>query len=661
MSNAVGTTSTDSRKTNWLQTINTKLRSWLLRFNTLRSQLLLSFFLLSILPVVAVMLASVVSGLTTGQRQSFDQLESVATLKEAQVKSWVASRHEALNSELNSRTLPLFPFVLPSLGFSQLSDDSSDRLRVIFQESVATQQIFDSLFVLTPDGEVVVSTEPAHEGEAFSSSPYFQENFPGNFVEPIRFDRDAGQVITTFFQHVRQGDDVIAVIGGRADMSSLNHLMAERAGLGETGETYLVDAASTLITDARFAGYAIGNEIHSEAVAAALTAPDSAAAGELTYSSYRNESVFGVYRWLPEVDLALLAERDQSEALAPALVNLGIAALVMVVAVGLALFAGLYATRLITRPLTYLAETANKISSGYLDLTAEIDRDDEIGDLATAFNTMTAQLSILIDDLERTIVELEKTGREKEHLIEELREALVIKDQFLATISHELRTPLNAILGYSGLALMKESSPEKTRHMFERTYANAEQLLALINDVLDLSRINAGRIKILSQPVELPRLVNDWYTDFRQQHPDSPVDFKLEADPALPETIFGDSQRLSQIASNLLTNAFKFTEQGEIRLRVEVVGDNWQIEVSDTGTGIPNEAQRFIFDEFRQVDGTSTREHGGLGLGLSIVKKLTLLMDGQVAVASEVNKGSTFTITLPLKLPEQPESAAEES
>jgi PAS domain S-box-containing protein len=251
------------------------------------------------------------------------------------------------------------------------------------------------------------------------------------------------------------------------------------------------------------------------------------------------------------------------------------------------------------------------------------------------------------------VTDRKRIERERERVVRELEDALLFKDQFLATMSHELRTPLNAVLGYSGIATMQYELPPQVVHMMERIKMNSKRLLNLINDILDISRINANRVEIVQRPVQTATLARGWHEDFGEQMRTKGLEFNLEIDPTLPETIIGDEERLSQIAHNLINNALKFTENGSINLAVRKQDDaTWSIAISDTGVGIPDTWHHLIFDEFRQVDGTSKRKYGGAGLGLSIVQKLCRLMGGNIRVASKVGEGSTFTVTLPLRLPE---------
>lgn len=268
-----------------------------------------------------------------------------------------------------------------------------------------------------------------------------------------------------------------------------------------------------------------------------------------------------------------------------------------------------------------------------------------------AIQKLVIMVNFLLETIRQALSDQDaQKRRELEELVAELQSANLFKDQFLATMSHELRTPLNAIIGYSGIGLA-EDYPEGAEHLFERIRVNALRQLNLINDILDISRINAKRIEILSIRVALHELVKGWYEDFRSVAAERKLDFTLELDPELPLEVFNDPDRLTQIVNNLLTNSFKFTESGSVRLIVKRLNDTtWTIRVSDTGVGIPETWQHIIFDEFQQVDSSSARKYGGAGLGLAIVKKFCLLMNGYISLSSTLGEGSTFTVTLPLNM-----------
>lgn len=230
------------------------------------------------------------------------------------------------------------------------------------------------------------------------------------------------------------------------------------------------------------------------------------------------------------------------------------------------------------------------------------------------------------------------------------QESIRLKSEFVSTMSHELRTPLNAILGFCGIMLegMGGEFDDEGRRMLERINANSSRLLILINEVLDLAKIEAGRMELVNTAINPAQLAESWRLQTHILAEKNNLDFIVEVDPELPQTLYGDSERLTQIGINLLSNAFKFTESGSVKLAFRRQEDNWLIEVIDSGVGIPPHALNYIFDEFRQVDGSSKRVYGGTGLGLAIVRNLVRVMRGQVKATSELGKGSTFTVTLPL-------------
>jgi PAS domain S-box-containing protein len=238
------------------------------------------------------------------------------------------------------------------------------------------------------------------------------------------------------------------------------------------------------------------------------------------------------------------------------------------------------------------------------------------------------------------------------------REAEVekLKSTFVAIVSHELRTPLSAILGYSEMFKESVYGPmnEKQVNVADRIVRNTKRLLGLINDLLDQAQMEAGKLTIKMGPVKPADLLEALHGLMDKTAADKNLRLSSEIDPNLPETINGDAARLQQILLNLVSNAIKFTERGSILVRLFRPKENkWGIEVSDTGSGVPQSEIPYIFDTFRQVDGAATRLHGGFGLGLSIVKQLVHIMNGEIEVESVLGKGSTFMITLPLVIPEK--------
>ena len=245
--------------------------------------------------------------------------------------------------------------------------------------------------------------------------------------------------------------------------------------------------------------------------------------------------------------------------------------------------------------------------------------------------------------------EIEDKGREVEI-------ASRHKSEFLANMSHELRTPLNAILGYTELILdnIYGDVPEKIREVLERLTKNGRHLLGLINDVLDISKMEAGQLTLSLNDYSMEGLVQTLFTSVEALATEKNLELNVKV-PIDLTTAKGDEQRIAQVLLNLLGNAIKFTEEGEVGVEVVISNESFLVSVSDTGPGLSEADQKKIFEEFHQADGSSTREKGGTGLGLSIAKRIVEMHGGSIWVESILGKGSIFWFTLPVRVEHQKE------
>lgn len=264
---------------------------------------------------------------------------------------------------------------------------------------------------------------------------------------------------------------------------------------------------------------------------------------------------------------------------------------------------------------------------------------------------INAQLEEQTQILERQKSDLQVAKVDLENQAREVEQASRYKSDFLANMSHELRTPLNSTLILAKL-LAKNPKGNLTEEQvkYALTIESAgEDLLTLINDVLDLSKIEAGHMEMNPEPVKVQRLLASLRDTFMPMASQKSLDLQIEMDSSAVEVIETDPQRLVQVLKNLLSNALKFTEQGTIKLRVSAVGnDSIAFSVSDTGIGIAPDKQKAVFDPFLQADGTTARKYGGTGLGLSISRNLTRLLGGEILLSSELGEGSTFSVVIPI-------------
>ncbi|QSQ20578.1 response regulator [Pyxidicoccus parkwayensis] len=255
------------------------------------------------------------------------------------------------------------------------------------------------------------------------------------------------------------------------------------------------------------------------------------------------------------------------------------------------------------------------------------------------------------EDLDRLAQELVVAKRNEEERAREAEAAARLKSEFLANFSHEIRTPLNGIIGYCDL-LMREEGSRLTAHGrrdLNVVKTNAKTLLALINDILDLSKIEAGRVEVVTEQVDVQELADECMATVKEYLKGKDVALTTHIDPEA-RLLRSDALKLRQIMLNLLSNAAKFTDAGEVALNLVPAGNEVVMTVEDTGVGIPSDQLPFIFEKFRQVDGSTTRKVGGTGLGLAIVRELSRVLGGNVSVTSTLGRGSTFTVRLPNSL-----------
>lgn len=394
-----------------------------LNLGTIRVRLLIAFVLIALMPAVGIISGSLVVGYVDGQRLALEQLESVSKLKERETQAWIDSLQNELIISLNEEyALERARVVLTLAEKEKYSDLIGRALRMRLQRFIEQSEQLE-LFLLDLQGRVVLSTDPENEGKQYPDLAFIQGGlaspqtqlsyYPNTGLDHAgieEFSQATLSLITTIPIIGPEGQ-LWGVIAGRASVNKLNRILSERTGLGKTGKVYLVEdyylvagqEASTggHSPPASAAALPVGIPlVHSTGIDMVM---QNRANGSGVYQDYRGVQVLGVYHWIPELDLAILVEQDLSEAFGLILTTLRVNIVIAGIALLLAVAASLAITRGIASPLVNLVETASQITAGDLNRVAEIEREDEVGTLARAFNTMTAQLRDLINNLEQRV------------------------------------------------------------------------------------------------------------------------------------------------------------------------------------------------------------------------------------------------------------------
>jgi signal transduction histidine kinase/ActR/RegA family two-component response regulator len=503
-------------------------------------------------------------------------------------------------------------------------------------------------------GKVEFATEAGHEGDFRYDDRFFLQGLRATSVQNVYpWPVTLQPTLTIATPLADDRGATLAVLAVHLNLDRMDEIVSGGIGLGKSGETYLIDRYNSFVSSQRFGRHDFPRGAHTDGIDAAV----QGRSGSGRYLNYRGTPVVGVYRWLPDLDLAMIAEVAQAEALAPAR-RLGMA----VAGIGLAgaalLMVGIYfLARRIARPILAIKDTAVAVADGDLDAVAPILSSDEVGVLARAFNEMTARLRNAQNDLERQVAA--RTAELRGALVA-AQQASRAKSAFVSAMSHELRTPLNAILGYAQLMGMGtgRSDPAEFPGFASKILVAGEHLLALINDVLSVARIEENRVDLAAAPFALRELALGVEGMLLVRARSKDLALVVTVDPALPGGILGDEGRLRQVLLNLVGNAVKFTRKGRVELKLLATAEGrLRVEVADTGPGIAPEELPRLFNSFVQAE-TGRRAKEGAGLGLYLSQSFVRLMGGEIRVVSELGKGTLFSFELPMTASDPPVASA---
>jgi signal transduction histidine kinase len=416
--------------------------------------------------------------------------------------------------------------------------------------------------------------------------------------------------------------------------------------LGPTGHAYVVDSQARAIAYPSDR-HLVSTDLSRMPQVRSLVA-GSATTVATTARDLRGRAVLSAHHGIQPFGWFVFVEQPEAEAFAPIYQSLAVTGALLLMALIPALLLGLYFARQMAKPIRTMNAAASRIGSGALTQRIDIRTGDELEELAATFNRMAAQLRDSYNSLEQQVAE---RTRELGQAITQLESASRHKSDFLANMSHELRTPLNAIIGFSEVLLerMFGEINAKQKEYLQDILSSGRHLLSLINDILDISKVEAGRMELQPGPVDLRFVLQNAVNLVRERATRQGISVAVDVDAAIG-TIEADERRVKQILFNLLSNALKFTPAGGgVTVTAARIADTVQISVRDTGIGIRSEDQDRIFEEFQQAGPGKAVE--GTGLGLALAKRFVEMHGGRIWVDSVVGTGSVFTFTLPLHRP----------
>ena len=448
----------------------------------------------------------------------------------------------------------------------------------------------------------VEMTQPEELSDHSSDQAFVQARGGTSFFSPVYFVRQSEPYMRIGVPIEPFAGEVIGVLIAEVNLKYIWEVISQ-IKVGQTGYAYVVSREGDLIAHPDISLVLQKRNLRDlgQVQAALAGAPGPFAA----QPNLAGQQVFPAYAVIPNLGWAVLVERPTAEAYAPLYASILRTSVLLLVGLGMATLASLLISRRVVRPVGVLRQGAARIGAGALDHRIEVQTGDELEALATEFNRMAAQLQESYAGLEQKVEERTR----------ELEIANKHKSQFLANMSHELRTPLNGIQGYTELIMdgIYGEVPEKIKEVMERIQQSGNRLLGLINAVLDLSKIEAGRITLSLVDYSMQGVVQTVFTAVEPLAAEKRLALKVTVPPDLPVGK-GDEQRITQVLTNLVGNAIKFTEVGEVGVQVTSANGTFMVAVSDTGTGIAEADQQKVFEEFQQADSSSTGKRVALAL-----------------------------------------------
>jgi len=648
----------------------------------LRTRLVTVFALLTIAPLVLGAIISLVVNTSLAQESVIEDQESTAT-----------TIGNLLTDHWNDTVHGLYE---AAIMLDQSPPDKRSSLFDLVQRNCSACRV---MWLIDPAGRVQRQAPPS-AAPPTGTVVMIMDDAGGAALAPINSSTSNTPPVVLLKLSLGRGSESHGVLMALIDLQQFGMPTLTSVQLEFQGYSYVFDSNGQLIISPRPELIGAGRDLRSiDLVAAALRGEKSEMQQNQAHAGLLMPRVTGVWYRMPTTGWYVMVEAPLSFSNAGNWYLFVIQITLLVLTGFGAVLLGRRLASTITWPIEQLQQGVARLQVGNWNKPLLVKRNDEIGQLAGAFNAMAQELELKHTTLQRQSEELTLVNSSLQQALEASRTANALKSQFVATISHELRTPLTAMLGFSDMLTMGFYGPVDEEQLEAIIHINesSQHLLHLINDLLDFSKLEAGKLELREEEVQLVELITTVINICTPEAQFKGLPIHVMIDPALLILLRADPLRLQQVLLNLVSNAVKFTEQGAITIhayratgdesRTEIDtrkptmpanGTTWLaesnaavagrslhteppstfpaalrtdqlvIEVQDTGIGITLEDQLMIFDEFRQVDANYTRVRGGTGLGLAISQRLVALMGGSISVTSEHGQGSCFVIRLPL-------------
>jgi signal transduction histidine kinase len=614
-----------------------------------RSRLVRHYFVISVILIGGGLITSGLLEIYFRYRESHENLtllqQEVAAAAAFKVEQFIQQIEAALRTATKS----------PEIARKGISEEFQSELTRLLSVTPAIEEVV----ALDLAGRIRLQASrfrailPEYKEEMPPQTAFETAKKGRSFIGPVYFARGSEPYNSIAVPIERFAGDLMGILWAKVNLKYIWEII-RGVKVGEAGYAYIVTRSGDLVAHPDLSlVLRRQNLAHLHQVRSGFqlnSIPERAQS--LIAQSFQNTKVFASYAFIPSLDWVVIIERPLDEAYEPLYASMFRTSSLLLIGLGLALLASIFVARRVIRPLQTLRLGVERIGSGDLDFRLQIKTGDEIEILAEEFNKMTENLRQAYAGLEQKVA-----ARTQELAVanERLKELDHLKSDFVAKVSHELRTPLTAIKGALDLVLREVPGPlnEKQTHYLTRVRSNTQHLAGLINDLLDLSKIEEGKVELKATRVSVGGLMHEVVETVKPMAAEKPVLLEVKV-PEPSVLVWADRDKITQVLMNLIGNAIKFTpSDGMVGVSAASDGMGWvRVSICDTGPGIPTSEQEKIFEKFYQVAQNGGPKPKGTGLGLAISKALVELHGGKIWIDSEINHGSTFSFTLPVSAPD---------